>query len=163
MATSVSAPQNLEAHPVEQNGYVGFAATWSPVVNPDPEVTDYGYSIDIQPDVRNIFARNFPIVVTEPHGGIVPLPAGTYTVSVRSLNAFVDGAAATTTVTIPPRTMPPGYVSLVPARLLDTRPDGSTVDGAMVAIGKRAAGTITEVQVAGRGAPLQGRRPQRST
>ena len=42
------------------------------------------------------------------------------------------------------------YVPLVPARLLDTRSDGSTVDDAMVAIGKRAAGTITEVQVAGR-------------
>jgi len=43
------------------------------------------------------------------------------------------------------------FSSLVPARLLDTRADGGTVDGGFVAGGLRAAGSVTELVVAGRG------------
>ncbi len=45
----------------------------------------------------------------------------------------------------------PEIVGLVPARLLDTRSDGKTVDGRFAANGERAAGSITELSVAGRG------------
>ena len=41
--------------------------------------------------------------------------------------------------------------TVVPARLLDTRPTGETVDGEFEAAGKIAAGTFTKVQIAGRG------------
>ena len=49
--------------------------------------------------------------------------------------------------------VPPGSAvgSLTPARLLDSRADGATVDGALVGGGRRGAGSITEVPVAGRG------------
>ncbi len=39
---------------------------------------------------------------------------------------------------------------VTPARFLDSRKDGATVDGSMNAIGLRGAGTITELQIAGR-------------
>lgn len=42
------------------------------------------------------------------------------------------------------------YRSIVPSRLLDTRPDGATVDGSHRAVGVVGAGTTTEVIVAGR-------------
>ncbi len=41
--------------------------------------------------------------------------------------------------------------SLPPARLFDSRADGTTVDGALARTGRRGAGSITEVLVAGRG------------
>ncbi|MBI5088414.1 MAG: hypothetical protein HZB15_06005 [Actinobacteria bacterium] len=43
------------------------------------------------------------------------------------------------------------YAALVPARLLDTRPGSPTVDGVLAGGGVAARGTITVVQVAGRG------------
>jgi hypothetical protein len=41
--------------------------------------------------------------------------------------------------------------SLSPARLLDSRPGLATVDGQFQSVGRRPAGSITEVKVAGRG------------
>ena len=43
------------------------------------------------------------------------------------------------------------YAALVPGRLVDTRSGGSTVDGAEQGAGPSPAGSVTEVQVAGRG------------
>lgn len=43
------------------------------------------------------------------------------------------------------------YQALVPARLLDTRPGSPTVDGQFAGIGTRVAGSVTELQVTGRG------------
>ena len=43
------------------------------------------------------------------------------------------------------------YVALSPARVLETRPGLSTVDGAFGGAGVRSAGSITELQVTGRG------------
>ena len=62
-----------------------------------------------------------------------------------------------TTPTTPPTTVSPGVapgssvVSLSPARLLDSRVGGSTVDGQFAGGGVRGAGSVTEVVVAGRG------------
>jgi hypothetical protein len=44
-----------------------------------------------------------------------------------------------------------GYTAIRPARLTDTRSSGVTVDGVAAREGLRAAGTITEVAIAGRG------------
>jgi hypothetical protein len=57
-------------------------------------------------------------------------------------------------VTTPPPTPPApgsGFTSVVPARLLETRPGGSTVDGTYNAVGLRSAGTVTELPIQGRG------------
>ena len=43
------------------------------------------------------------------------------------------------------------YAALVPARLLDTRSSASTIDGQSVAAGVRPLGTVTTLQVSGRG------------
>ncbi len=43
------------------------------------------------------------------------------------------------------------YTSLQPARLADSRPDGTTVDAQLVGIGVRSGGSTTAIQVAGRG------------
>jgi hypothetical protein len=53
----------------------------------------------------------------------------------------------------PPPPPPPGagFVSLTPARLLDSRPGGTTVDGQGAGIGYRTAGQVTTLQIAGRG------------
>ncbi|MCU1504825.1 MAG: family peptidase [Ilumatobacteraceae bacterium] len=45
---------------------------------------------------------------------------------------------------------PPAYVPMVPARLMDTRPGYTTIDGQDAQTGTRGAGTTTELQVAGR-------------
>ncbi len=55
--------------------------------------------------------------------------------------------------------IPPQFVPLVPRRLLDTRtPGGQTIDGLFQAIGLRTAGSVTQLQVTGRGgvAPVAG-------
>ena len=44
-----------------------------------------------------------------------------------------------------------GYVSLVPARLLDTRPGEKTIDGTAAGLGLPAAGSTTVLQITGRG------------
>ena len=44
-----------------------------------------------------------------------------------------------------------GYVPLTPARLMDTRPDGVTVDGVAQRDGIRTGGAITPLQITGRG------------
>lgn len=46
---------------------------------------------------------------------------------------------------------PDSMASIVPARLLDTRAGGVTIDGRSRGIGRRAAGSVTELVVAGRG------------
>ncbi len=43
------------------------------------------------------------------------------------------------------------YESLVPARLLETRPEYTTIDGQFVGAGMRPAGSVTELTVTGRG------------
>ena len=52
----------------------------------------------------------------------------------------------------------PGWTfeALVPARLMDTRPDGVTTDGQLAGLGVRAGGSVTELQVSGRGSVPDG-------
>jgi len=46
---------------------------------------------------------------------------------------------------------PPGFVAVVPGRLMDSRVDGVTVDGAVAGGGVRGAGSVTQLRVVGRG------------
>ncbi|MEQ1699415.1 MAG: hypothetical protein ABMA25_04855 [Ilumatobacteraceae bacterium] len=85
--------------------------------------------------------------------------------AVRNIGAERYGAALAATIaavwadTPLPHPAPPvgvrgesaDYRSGVPARLLDTRPSGATVDGVGQRLGVRPAGSITVVQVIGRG------------
>ena len=48
------------------------------------------------------------------------------------------------------------YDPLVPARLLETRPGLTTIDGRFVGAGMRPAGTVTELTVTGRGGVPEG-------
>ncbi len=72
----------------------------------------------------------------------------TYTFTVTAVNAVGPGApsAASNAVTL---TAP--FTSLVPARLLESRPGLSTIDGQFNGIGVRDAGSVTALTVAGRG------------
>ena len=101
-------------------------------------------------------------VVTAAPGGASCSTAGTscvvtgltngqaYTFTVRATNSVGAGAVSVASAPVTP-TAP--YVPLVPARLLETRTDAglSTIDGQAQGAGLVAAGTVTELQVAGRG------------
>ena len=67
--------------------------------------------------------------------------------------ALVGGLAATTmsSAVSTPTGSARAYVSLVPARLFDSRADGVTADGSFAAVGVLTAGSTTELPVAGRG------------
>ncbi|MCU1399318.1 MAG: putative thermolysin family peptidase [Acidimicrobiales bacterium] len=89
------------------------------------------------------------------------VPGGTNTVTLTGLTngtPYTFTVSATTALgTGPPSAATPivspsiGFQSFVPARLMDTRSDGSTIDGQYDAIGVRPAGTVTSLLVAGRG------------
>lgn len=156
------APANLRA--TVTDGVL--TVDWDPVVNPDPEVVDFGYAFELVPSP---WASPEMGIIAAPHLDFGRLPPNTYTVTVRSVNLYADGEPASVTVTVPsppaPPVVPPeppvnppeppvtsstGLVTLPPARLLDSRPHMATVDGALAGIGLRPAG-VTEVRVAGRG------------
>lgn len=71
-------------------------------------------------------------------GGVLCLYNSSPTHLVVDVTAFAPGTAP--------------YAAIAPGRLLDTRPGESTIDGKAARIGVRAAGTITELAVAGRNA-----------
>ena len=73
----------------------------------------------------------------------------TYTFTVAAINRFGTGPPSAASNAVVP-TADPGLVPLVPARLLETRPDLSTIDGQYNGIGPRETGTVTEVHVTGR-------------
>ena len=72
--------------------------------------------------------------------------SATYTFTVSALNGAGAGPPAATGPVTPLR----DYVPMTPARLLETRTDGTTIDGQSNAIGIRPAGTTTELQITGR-------------
>lgn len=73
------------------------------------------------------------------------------TVNVGIVAANPTPMQAMTGVTQPGSRNPPAepYASLVPGRLLESRPGSATVDGQSLRIGLRPAGSVTELQVTG--------------
>ena len=94
-----------------------------------------------RPNASNL---NFVTGLTVPNGVISKIGAGgkvcLYVSNATSLLVDVAGFFAATSP----------YVPLLPARLLDTRGDGTTVDGRGQAAGVQGLGSTTEVQVVGR-------------
>lgn len=81
--------------------------------------------------------------------GLTGLIAGTsYTFTVAATTAFGTGAASAPSGPVTPVV---GFTSFVPTRLLDTRPDHTTVDGQFNGTGLREPASTTALTVLGRG------------
>ncbi len=106
------------------------------------------------------FAPDASAVVYERTGAA---PAGVWVASVADIAA--DDCSGSDSLLIAGGSMPfwgsasydadpqrptPAFTSVVPARLLDTRPGSDTVDGQSAGVGRLAAGTVLEVPVTGR-------------
>jgi len=109
---------------------------WRAAFTPSGGSTIYG--------AQQSFTR--PVSPTPPPGPLPPPPVPPV--------VFPPPPPPTPTPPGPPAVVPPassGFSSLTPARLLDSRGEGVTTDGQFVALGRRAAGSVTEVVVQGRG------------
>lgn len=92
------APKNLVvSFAVDRAGNPGFDATWSPVVNPDPEITEYRYQIGVARGSDAPYTFESDTASAQLFG----LEPGRYTVSVRSVNIHTVGRAATATLVVP--------------------------------------------------------------
>ncbi len=85
-------------------------------------------------------------VITSPHSGTYATVTNTFAADITNA-AFVRLVSGVNPVVTP---TVPAVDALVPARLLDTRPDGTTADGIGQGDGLQAAGATVEVQVTGR-------------
>ncbi|MCU1400054.1 MAG: hypothetical protein JWN62_3163 [Acidimicrobiales bacterium] len=99
-----------------------------------------------RPNASNL---NYVTGSTVPNNVIAKIGTGgkvcLYTSNATHLLADVNGYFRPTTA----------FQAIAPSRLLDTRADGATIDGANLAAGVAAPGSVTEVQVTGRaGAPV---------
>lgn len=140
-----------------------------PVGAPDSEPPSINF---IEPNAASVYGyeeevaaafecsdRSTPVTCTGSTAAGEPLDTSTSGVREFSVTA-TDGAGNTITETIEYVVLPegappperPGFASLEPARVLDTRSGGvaATVDGEFLGQGKAASGTTVELAVAGR-------------
>ena len=105
------------------------------------------------PTAVDILGTSVPVACVPPTGSTFPVGSTTVTCTATT----VDGIVSTTsfTVTVAAGTGGPGgapdYIPLAPARLADTRPTHTTVDGLFAGDGQVAGGTTLQLPVAGRG------------
>jgi uncharacterized delta-60 repeat protein len=109
------APDNLVVTPTFGSGFnPGFTATWSPVVNPDPEVVEYGYEISVARAGDDPYRWETDTTTAE----LIGLEPGRYTITVRSLNMYTAGQPARATL-------------VIPELVLDVRPAGRSYSAAV--------------------------------
>ena len=139
--TSVpSAPRSVTA--TAADGAVNLS--WLPPLS-DGSLSISGY--DITPFAGGVAQP----VIAAPGGATSLMATGlsngtTYTFTVAAKNSMGNGPSAASN----PATAATAFVSLVPLRLLDTRPGGPTADGQFSGIGLRPANSVTQLDVAGR-------------
>ena len=126
--------------------FVGDSLNGGECVTPSAAVDAYGS--DGQPDTA--FAPQGTFVIAGQTGAHATID-GTGRVYVGGRTVFNDGVGQDRLSRIIGLESGSSFSSLVPGRLLDSRPGALTVDGQFAAIGLRAAGSITELTVAGRG------------
>ena len=112
-----------------------------------------------QSPVKQPSSRNSPIEHFKSYW--TPIPAGVSSVRFRGTRTWagdwhIRDASIWAADNAPPVTVPPvadssELVAVNPARLMETRAGETTVDGQFNGIGARQAGTVTELQVGGRG------------
>ncbi|MCU1388490.1 MAG: hypothetical protein JWL72_1828 [Ilumatobacteraceae bacterium] len=91
-----------------------------------------------------------PTVACTPPSGTT-FPVGTTLVTCTARDASANIATTTFSVAVTDDAPPPVFTPLPPARLADTRADGTTVDSQFVRTGAIAAGSTFVVAVTGRG------------
>ncbi len=105
------------------------------------------------PTAVDILGTSVPVTCAPPTGSTFPVGSTTVTCTATT----VDGIVSTTSfmVSVAAGTGGPGgapdYIPLAPARLADTRPTHTTVDGLFAGDGPVAGGTTLQLPVAGRG------------
>ena len=140
-------------------GVTSVLLSWaSPGDNGGAPVT--GYRVEISTDNSlnwaTVVADTGSTAATRTIVGLAPGQPVTFRVA--AINNHGVGVRSIPSAPLTPTTSPPGafpagsgYVSLDPVRLLDTRPDGGTIDGLFHPGTKLAGGQEIRLQVGGRG------------
>ncbi|MCU1365318.1 MAG: hypothetical protein JWN39_957, partial [Ilumatobacteraceae bacterium] len=140
-STLPGAPPNVVGSPGNQAATV----SWTTPTDGGSPITGYTITSFVNGAPSSTYAAPAGINAVTISG----LANGTpYTFTVTATSALGTGPPSAATPVVIPSI---GFQSFVPARLMDTRPGGSTIDGQFNAIGIRPAGTVTQLLVAGRG------------
>lgn len=141
-AVAPAAPSNVSAAP----GDAAAALTWNaPADNGGSAIRSYS----VTPFINGVAQTPLSTGSASTSFKVTGLANGTtYTFTVAAQNGAGTGPSSGQSNAVTPI---PSLVSLVPARLLETRSGLSTVDGAFNGIGLRSAGTETAVTVLNRG------------
>jgi alpha-tubulin suppressor-like RCC1 family protein len=128
-------------------GQLGSTPTSDPVFTPTKVMTD----------VTEVAAGGYHTLVLKADGSLWAFGANTYgQLGTTTDRGFYGPNPSATPLQIMTGVMQPTLVGgvpfspLVPGRLLESRPGATTVDGQSQGVGLRAAGSVTELQVAGR-------------
>ena len=150
-ASSPSSPVTPVSVPSAPSGVTGVAGdgevtvSWTaPTSSGGSPIT--GYTVTASPGGATCTTTGATTCV------VTGLTNGTaYTFTVTAANADGIGPASTPSFPVTPVAGIRDLVTVVPARLLDTRSNGTTIDGQFLGEGKVTGGQFTRVKIAGRG------------
>ena len=135
------APQNV----VGAAGDSSVTVSWTPPPDGGSAITGYTLTTFVNGVAQNSFA----VPGTSTSASVTGLTNGTqYTFTVTATNVMGTGPPSAASSPVTPAQ---GFISFVPARLMDTRSGHSTIDGGFNGIGVRTAGSVTSLNVLGRG------------